>query len=315
MGREFHVRFCEGLGVQFPRATRLIITGISENLLKNEVKPLVERFLRERGLELSHEKTRITRLQDGFDFLGQTIRRYDNGKVLIKPSKKSVKTFLAGIQEVIKEQGGHCTAWELIGTLNAKIKGWTAYHRHACSKRTFSYIDKRIFRMIWRWCRRRHRKKPLKWIKEKYFKRSGDRNWVFSSTRKNKEGKTRYRTLQAAAGVSIQRHVQIRGGANPYDMEWEEYFEKRLYEKMRSSLKGRGQIAYIYCRQGGRCGGCGQLMNTEDELQIHHRVRRSDGGDDSLDNLELLHANCHRQKHSNECDEADCVSREAFEEA
>ncbi len=86
----------------------------------------MEHCLAERGLELSHEKTRITRLEDGCDFLGQTIRRYDNGKVLVKPSKKSVKTFLAGIQEVITKQGGYCTTRDLIRTLNSKIKGWTA---------------------------------------------------------------------------------------------------------------------------------------------------------------------------------------------
>src|SRR5919206_2912782 len=98
MGREFHVRFCEGLGVKFPRATRLIITGSSKVLLEYEVKPLVAQFLSERGLELSHEKTRITHIEDGFDFLGQTIRRQSSGKVLLKPSKRSVQTFLSKIQ-------------------------------------------------------------------------------------------------------------------------------------------------------------------------------------------------------------------------
>src|SRR5262245_11483225 len=87
MWREFHVRFREGLGVQFPRATRLIITGTSQLLLQYEVQPLVEQFLAERGLELSHEKTRITRIEDGFDFLGQTVRRYSDGKLRIKPSR------------------------------------------------------------------------------------------------------------------------------------------------------------------------------------------------------------------------------------
>src|ERR1700678_4595208 len=105
MGREFHVRFCEGLGVKFPRATQLIITGTSQILLKYEVQPLVEQFLKERGLELSHEKTRITHIRDGFDFLGQTIRRYPCGKVLLKPSRRSVKTFLAKIRETIDNSG------------------------------------------------------------------------------------------------------------------------------------------------------------------------------------------------------------------
>src|ERR1700722_3949333 len=74
-------------------ADDFIITGTSRVLLRREVQPLVEHFLRERGLELSHEKTRITHITDGFDFLGQTVRRFANGEVLIKPSKRGVKTF------------------------------------------------------------------------------------------------------------------------------------------------------------------------------------------------------------------------------
>jgi RNA-directed DNA polymerase len=296
-------------------ADDFIITGTSEVLLEYGVKPLVEPFLQERGLELSHEKTRITRLEDGFDFLGQTVRRFANGKVLIRPSKKSVKTFLAGIREVIREQGGHSSAGELIRALNAKIKGWTLYHRHACSKRTFSYVDTRIFTLLWRWCRRRHRHKPRKWIKEKYFKRFGSRDWVFTGGVKDGKGRSRPMCLLEAQAVRIRRHVKIRAGANPYDPKWERYFEERLYRKMQASLAGRGQIAYLHQEQGGRCGGCGQPLQEGEEWQIHHRVRRTDGGDDSLDNLELLHANCHRQKHSKRADEDGCVSREAFVEA
>jgi RNA-directed DNA polymerase len=297
-------------------ADDFIITGTSEVLLEYGVKPLVEQFLSERGLELSHEKTRITRSEDGFDFLGQTVRRFSNGKLLIKPAKKSVKAFLARIREVIKEQGGHGTAGELIRALNRVIKGWAMYHRQACSKRTYAYVDDQIFHMTWKWCLRRHPHKPRKWVKDKYFKRFGNVDWVFTGGLKDGKGGSRPICLQAAARVSIQRHVKICGGANPYDPEWEEYFEERLYRKMQASLKGRGQIEYLHSQQGGRCGGCGQPLQEDGDWQIHHRVRRSLGGSDKLDNLELLHANCHRQKHSKQGgDESDCVSREAFVEA
>ena len=101
--------------------------------MQYEVQPLVEQFLKERGLELSHEKTRITHIEDGFDFLGQTIRRHRNGKVLIKPSKRSVKTFLSKIQETI-DNSGSMTAGDMIWRLNQQIKGWTMYHRFAVSQ-------------------------------------------------------------------------------------------------------------------------------------------------------------------------------------
>jgi RNA-directed DNA polymerase len=297
-------------------ADDFIITGTSEVLLEYGVKPLVEHFLSERGLELSHEKTRITRLEDGFDFLGQTVRRFPDGKVIIKPSKKSVKAFLAGIREVIKGQGGHCSAGQLIRALNAKIKGWTLYHRHACSKGTFKLIDNRINRMLWRWARRRHRQKSRRWIKEKYFKRIGSRDWVFTGSLRDRQGKAYPICLLEAAGVGIVRHVKIKGDANPYDPAWEDYFEERLYRRMQSTLRGQMRIWYLWKEQQGRCGVCGQALKEEEEWHMHHRVRRIDGGDDDLDNLELLHANCHRQRHGKQGgDTTDCVSREALEEA
>lgn len=78
--------------VNFVRyADDFIVTGASEELLEQEVKPVITRFLTERGLTLSEEKTRVTHIEEGFDFLGQNVRKY-NGKLLIKPSKKNVKT-------------------------------------------------------------------------------------------------------------------------------------------------------------------------------------------------------------------------------
>jgi RNA-directed DNA polymerase len=297
-------------------ADDFIITGTSEVLLKYGVQPLVEQFLSERGLELSHEKTRITHSKDGFDFLGQTVRRYKDGKVLLKPSKGNVKTFLTKIREVFREQGGHCTSGELVQALNPKIKGWALYHRHACSKRTFKRVDNRIFRMLWRWCQRRHSKKSLKWIKEKYFKRFGERAWVFTGIRRDSKGKTHPICLLEAARVRIVRQVKIREDANPYDPAWEGYYEERLLRKMRSTLAGRAQVQYLWREQQGRCRMCGQFLREEEEWHVHHRVRRTEGGGDDLDNLELFHANCHRQRHSQGVgEEADCVSQEAFEKA
>jgi RNA-directed DNA polymerase len=86
-------------------ADDFIITGTSKELLRHQVMPLVAHFLKERGLELSHEKTRITHLDDGFDFLGQTVRRYPCGKVLVKPSRQNVRTFLGKIKETISKRG------------------------------------------------------------------------------------------------------------------------------------------------------------------------------------------------------------------
>jgi RNA-directed DNA polymerase len=281
-------------------ADDFVITGTSRELLCDQVQPLVAHFLQERGLELSHEKTQITHVEAGFDFLGQNVRRYRCGKVLTKPSSQNVKTFLSKIQETIDRSGSQ-TAGEMIQRLNQQIKGWTMYHRYAASKRTFTYVAHRIFQMLWRWCRRRHPNKNRKWIKKKYFRREGHRHWVFTGLLRDHKGKEWPIQLMAATSVKILRYVKIRSAVNPYDPEWELYLEARRGWQLAQTRKGRSRIEFLWKVQEGRCVICGQpLRITEEDCQIHHRIWRSEGGLDTADNLELLHANCHRQIHVRE---------------
>jgi RNA-directed DNA polymerase len=279
-------------------ADDFIITGTSRLLLQYEVQPLVEHFLKERGLELSHEKTRITHIEDGFNFLGQTIRRHRNGKVLIKPSKRSVKTFLSRIQETI-DRSGSLTAGDMIWRLNQQIKGWTMYHRFAVSSRIFAAVDDRIFWKLRRWCRKRHRSKSWGWIRKKYFQRAGDRAGVFSGVIRDSKGKGWPIRLMKAAGVKVLRWLKIRSEANPYDPAWEPYLEGRATWKLGHTLAGRGRIEYLWKEQDGKCVVCGQVLRAEEQpWHIHHRVWRCRGGQETFDNLELLHDNCHRQMHA-----------------
>ncbi len=157
-------------------ADDFVITGISKELLENEVKPVVEQFLAERGLELSPEKTVVTHINDGFDFLGQNIRKY-NGKLIIKPAAKNVKAFLTKVRHIINSNK-QATAGNLILQLNPLIRGWANYHRHVCSSDTFSKVDNSIFVALWRWAKRRHSNKSGKWVKQKYFPAIGQRQWV-----------------------------------------------------------------------------------------------------------------------------------------
>jgi RNA-directed DNA polymerase len=279
-------------------ADDFLITGTSATLLRQEVQPLVEQFLSERGLRLCHEKTHITHVQDGFDFLGQNVRRYGNGKVLLKPSRRSVRTFLTEISEIIRGAGRSKTAGELIGELTPKIRGWALYHRHASSKRTFAYVDHRIHQCLWRWARRRHRPKSAHWIKQRYFRHHGGCSWRFSGELQTRKGESYGVMLMKASEVRIERHVLIRHEANPYDPLWEQYYEGRLQTKMAATLAGRELLTPLYERQEGRCVQCGELFAEAGSWQVHHRQWRVYGGDDSLDNLELLHENCHHQKHS-----------------
>ncbi len=277
-------------------ADDFIITGKTKELLENEVKPLVEGFLRERGLTLSEEKTKVTHIREGFDFLGWNFRKY-NGKLLIKPSKKNVKTFLGKIRETVK---GNKTAKQenLIRLLNPMIRGWANYHKGAVAKETFTKVDTEIWKALWQWATRRHPNKGLRWIKEKYFKSVGTRNWTFTANTKDKDGEPKKVSLVKARDTEIKRHVKIKGEANPFDPAQEAYFESRLGRKMKDKLTGRIQWLRLWWRQDKECPNCHEKITEEIGWHVHHILPKSEGGKDNNSNLVLLHPNCHRQIHS-----------------
>ena len=277
-------------------ADDFIITGSSQELLENEVKPLVESFLSERGLELSAEKTQITQIEDGFDFLGQNVRDY-GGTILVKPSQKNVATFLAKVREIIKASG-QITAGHLIVRLNPVIRGWANYHRHVSSKRTLTQVDDAIFRALWQWAKRRHPKKPRRWVKDKYFGTIGGRHWVFQGTVVGRGGVIEPVQLFAASSLSIQRHTKIKGEANPYDPTWEPYFEERLGVKMAGTLVGRWTLRLLWKEQEGICPVCHQKITTVTGWHNHHIQWRTHGGPDTIENHVLVHPTCHQQIHS-----------------
>jgi RNA-directed DNA polymerase len=255
----------------------------------------VESFLSQRGLELSKEKTHITRIEDGFDFLGQNVRKY-NGKLIIKPANKNVQAFLRKVRSII-ERNATASSGNLIVRLNPVIQGWANYHRHICSKRTYNDVDRAIFEKLWFWAKRRHTNKGQRWIRAKYFKSVGSRNWVFSGTTEMPDGKKQAVYLRSASYTPIKRHIKVRGEANPYDPEWETYFEHRLGVKMETNLKGRQRLLNLWKSQNGLCLVCGQKITEITGWHSHHIIWRSNGGTDTAENQVLLHPNCHSKVH------------------
>ncbi|MGH2581482.1 MAG: group II intron reverse transcriptase/maturase [Anaerolineales bacterium] len=276
-------------------ADDFIITGRSKEILENEVKPLVIAFLKERGLQLSESKTHITHINDGFDFLGSNIRKYQ-GKLLIKPSRPNVQAFLTEIKTIFSESL-HIPVEKLLIHLNRKIRGWALFHRSTVSKKTFNYVDYRIFCELEGWMQRRHPNKPLSWCYKKYLTRVGDRNYVLQATSLGRGGKPHSIRLMRASDVPIRRHVKIKAAANPYDPNWESYFEERLALQMKGSQIGYERLLKLWYDQNGRCPQCGEKITPETGWHLHHRVWVVNGGDDSMANLILMHPTCHQQLH------------------
>lgn len=205
-------------------ADDFIVTASSQEILLLVVKPAIEDFLRQRGLELAPEKTLVRHITQGFDFLGQNVRKYHD-KLLIKPARKSVTALLRKVGAIIKK-ARTATQESLILCLNPILRGWGMYHRHIVSSETFGRIDNILWHLIWRWSCRRHPSKGLKWVKSRYYQNQGFRHWVFGCG-KIPDGLTFRPILFALSSIKIQRHVKIQGAANPFHPAWEDYFARR----------------------------------------------------------------------------------------
>lgn len=272
-------------------ADDFIITGESPEFLRDKVLPIVKEFLTERGLQLSEEKTVITHIEDGFDFLGKNIRKY-NGKLLIKPSKTSVKSFLEKVRSIIK--GNKSTKQEtLIRKLNPVIRGWVNNQRYVVSSKVFSRVDYEIYKCLWQWAKRRHKKKSHKWIAQKYWHHIGSRQWTFSVPYENQstKGEPLYCKLEYATDTKIIRFKKIVAEANPFDEYWTDYFEEREGEKLLNSTKGREKLLSIWRRQGRRCPVCGDLITSETGFKVHTPAGKNS-------RKIMVHKECHEEIHS-----------------
>jgi len=204
-------------------ADDFIVTASNKEILENKVKPIIEGFLSTRGLQLSQEKTKITHVTEGFDFLGQNIRMYSHGKLLIRPSKSAILSVKQKLKDIIVKHRGSQAA-VLIRNLNPVITGWANYHKRVCSKRTFYKLDRILWRNIWNWARLRHNNLGYRKIVSLYFMRIGNRKWQFFGAFSD----AKIILLRMFGYFRIKRHRLINGNANPFNPKWDLYLSRRL---------------------------------------------------------------------------------------
>jgi len=204
-------------------ADDFVVTARKRETLEQIVKPVVTAFLAERGLELSEQKTVITHIDQGFNFLGQNVRKYRN-KLIIKPTKDGVKALVQKARECIKGCNGQ-TAATLIRKLNPLLRGWANYHRYVCSAKTFWTVGRIIQHQLWRWAKRTHPNQSYGWLKRKYFSHAGA--FGFFATGRNRNGQSKLLRLHRMAQTILERHIKVRAEAHPYDPDYIKYFERR----------------------------------------------------------------------------------------
>jgi len=297
LGAKFGIAKAKKLKVNVVRyADDFVITGDSKEVLESEVKPWVEAFLAVRGLRLSEEKTRITHIDDGFDFLGWNFRKY-SGKLLIKPSKKNVQTFYRKVSETIS--GNKTVGQEdMIRLLNPMLRGWAQYHSPVVAKEAYNRMEYLVFQRLWWWSKRRHPQKNARWVGQKYFHSVGERQWVFAAPVVWKDGSKGLFELYRINGTAIKRHKKVKGDYHPFDPTWEQYGEQLRQERLWESVRYRKQWATLYMSQSGLCAHCHCALTEDTGWHDHHLEYRMHGGSDALSNRVLLHPHCHQQVHA-----------------
>jgi RNA-directed DNA polymerase len=233
-------------------ADDFVITGRSKEQLEEKVLPAIAAFLGDRGLRLSPEKTKITHIEAGFDFLGANVRKYGR-KLLMRPSKDNVLGLLRDLRGLIRTQRA-ATALDLIRQLNIRLRGWANSQRHLVASRAFRYVDKRIFETLWQWAKRRHPQKGKGWVRKKYLRIEPPKAWAFTAPQRNRDGTWGSLDLFRASSVSIRRHVKIRAEAKEFDPAYKEYFYQRWLAKRqgRLGLRARRNHSRHETRQPGQ---------------------------------------------------------------
>jgi RNA-directed DNA polymerase len=266
-------------------ADDLVVTAPTREVLLTHVVPKLTAFLAERGLRLSEAKTRIVHVDEGFNFLGFTVRRYE-GVVLTRPQQEKVVRHLRTIHDHLRRHR-QATPSQIIGDLGPIIRGWATYYRHGASKHTFHSADHHIRAKLWRWAKRRHPTKTAAWIRSKYF----DGGWNFV------DGRTR---LARHDEVPVTRHSKVQGKRSPLNPEDRDYWELRRRRRLTEALRSPKRSALLR-RQDGKCAMCGVWFDPDEDIALideHHATPRCHGGTDQPDNLRLVHRWCHHAHHA-----------------
>lgn len=257
----------------------------------------LQRFLSLRGLQLSEEKTRIVHLMEGFDFLGYNVRHYatphtrKGWKLLIQPAQRSVMAFREKLRHIFRQLHGS-NAKCLIKVLNPILRGWANYYRNVSSSETFSKLEHYIFWKLRRWISKTHPTKSFSWRDRQYWANHlayPGSQWSFVDPDTNM-------VLYRIGYTRFQRHTLIQGKASPDDPDFREYFEERARESRQIEEYPKA-VQRIIRQQRSKCSNCGESLFNEEDIHVHHKIPRKQGGTNHSSNLVAVHLVCHAQLH------------------
>ena len=285
-------------------ADDFVIVSVSKQRAK-EIKQSIKEHLSTISLTLSVEKTKITHIYDGFDFLGFNIRKYrkthqksnvaSDYNLLIKPQRENVDKVLKGCKEIF-DKNKASKQGSLIHQLNPKLQGWANYYRYVVSSATFGKIDKINWNRTLNWAKRKHPEKSLKWIYSKYYSKYGK-----TRTQNFMDSLNNIRLIHMQDIFSKKRFVIVKNTMRVYSAEDADYWRNREYHNTFNRLFVK-RLRELFSKQEGTCPYCKTQIIAEDvvngEVHAHHMLPRSFGGTDRYSNLRLLHKECHIELHT-----------------
>jgi RNA-directed DNA polymerase len=275
-------------------ADDMLVTANSKEDIE-AIVPTIAQWLAERGLALKQERTTITQVKEGVNFLGFHLRQF-KGSCYILPQKEKVHTLLEDIRQWLRTHSG-ATPEAVIRTLNPLLRGWGNYYKHSASKRTFTYVDHHVWQMLWRWARKRHPKKGKTWLARKYFMPPNAARWTFHALVETRQGKKKPLTLVQLADIPIERHMKVAGTASPDDPALTTYWAKRQTRYGKTYWGKGSKLRTVAEKQRWQCPVCGEHLLNGEELQTHHKIPVQHGGTDRTENLVHLHQACHQHLH------------------
>ena len=207
-----------------------IVTGVSPEYLQDEIMPDIRLHLKARGLELSEEKTKLSHIDQGFNFLGFSVRKY-NGRLLIWPQDGKPAASLTRVREQLGKLHG-LPFQVVIMKLNRMLRGWAYAYRRSVAKRRMTWVDERVYGLMVNWLRREYRQQTWAKISKRYYPFVRGRH-RFCASYKCAKGKVKSVQLFRTSDLPIRYHTKIRSEANPYDPAFREYFDERDRKRMR----------------------------------------------------------------------------------
>ncbi len=221
-------------------ADDFIVTGASREYLQDELLPEIRNFLSERGLELSEEKTTLTDINDGFDFLGFNVRKYKT-KLLIKPQDGKASALLKKARLLMESLHG-LPFHVMLLKLNRVLRGWVHAYRRSVAKERMSYVDNGIYLLVVKWLKRHHRRHTWGWISKRYRRYIKGRHQFCADYPHEKDG-MRTVCLFLTSELPIRYHTKIRSEANPYDPQYREYFVERYVKGKQHRYADRKRLS------------------------------------------------------------------------